>query len=435
MASIYYIAPVVLHNLLNQKITTTLWQATILYFFNYRAAWQSFSEYGRSNVFDLVVVALRLNYFQSFMLSIISKILFCLLAFIIINTIMKALLKNKYLTFPMIIVFFVVTQTSIYILSDKFESNSVVQMGLLLVVTLLTNKIWILFIAGQHCAFNSKKIEPKKLLTNGIAYFSMPRESFDLGVYSSKSLVVFLKGIVGCIAIIIFNQLFFGPTRLFFNNEVLCPAQISTYSFLSNHGSTIQAWFCLFRTEFIFSIINHLILGFFSFLIPGYLVGLNFSFPVGNIFKARTFAGFLHAISYYYSLMLNKFFIIEIYKILKLIVNSKKIIFISILIGVFIGGAIFHVNRDYHYMFFYHSNYFRALLQQPLAYYFMLAFLCSMAHLQIFKFKSESRILNKAFLMLYLVVFLIIRFINGFFVNEDFSSQLKYVGLLFGVSW
>ncbi len=434
--SLYLTVPILFHIIFRPKLKFTLWCISILFIFSFKMPWQITSEYGKNNIFLFLQSVHGIDYLQAFFLSIAAVLIFVTISYFLMQLVSRIIKKNNYLTLPILVTIFSAIQMLMYQFGKDYAKLNTYQILLLLVVALFSHKIWILFVGAQHYAYSNSEISVKNFFPNYLGYMSATREFFDLEKYYDNSLYVFFKGILSCLVIIGFYSLITkdpGP-QLFFNTEVMCPSQISTKLFLTKHGTVANAWFCLFRTEFIFSILNHLVINFLHYLIPGFILGLNFTSPVGNPLKYRSFGGFLKSISYYYSLTLTRFFINEYYKLFKKFANGRHIAFMSLFFGVFTGGFIFHNSRDINYIFYFKELFYQAQLRQPLIYFTALALLCALPlHRKIGDY-SKSPVYGVFLFILFLIAFSIIRFFNGFYMSSEFNIQIDYIKLLFGSS-
>lgn len=114
---------------------------------------------------------------------------------------------------------------------------------------------------------------------------------------------------------------------------------------------------CYFTQGVFGGIVKHILLDSMIFFIPGLMMGFRFPVSYQNFLKARSWTSFLFNLFYIYSLILYRIFVIEFYKFI-LDVTKKRTKFslpLATFFGVALGGALFHINKDFVYLKYFFS--------------------------------------------------------------------------------
>lgn len=411
----FYVLPVIFRLFFKLDPIKILKVLPLLYLLDTSGSWPIPTEYGNYSFYTFFkphFATLRL-----FLIQLAALIFFSLTSYLVFVRLLPKS-KNKLLIPAAIFIIAPLIHFVLLFLMHQTDYKNPLFAFFVLTLSMFAKKIWLLVLALQTTIF--KKQMTYYQFTQGIFTFSpFSREVFDLNDYTINHSHLKKYAVLGClfaISFFYFMKLFSLPE--YHSDLKVCSGNVSMSVYLSYATSPYLNWYCLTIASFLKGIVKHLLIDTLLLVIPGYLIGLNFTFPFQNFFKSRSFADFFSNTMYYYSLVVNRFFIWELHKaanIFKLPLPKKVLIFLS----VFFAGIYFHLYRDIHYVFIYGMNFFPKLFNGPIFYYLLLGFFISFK-LKIFKSKYS----NIAF---WFILMIFIRYINAFYMLEDISLRIKFL--------
>lgn len=413
----FYIIPVFLKlyfNIPTQKIIRII---PLLYIADFTAPWITPIEYGHYSLITFLK-----NFYTNkelFILHVSAILIFSLITYFILFNLLKNF-KNNLFFLAICLMLIVVSHYVLLNLNlspEKITHSSAV---IFLVTFLFSKKIWILYLAKITSNYLNT-VNLKEYLINLFNYSPFYRENFRLESYIEQSenenIKLYVQSFLSVLfAIAYFFFMKFLSPEFFITELAVCPGQVSYQYYLQN--ITDNYFTCFTISSFLKGIIKHLFIDTLLLVIPGHLVGLHFRLPFGNFLKAKSFPELLSQTMYYYTLVINRIFIWEISKYLRL--KSRKVSTALItFVSVFVGGLFFHLNRDLNYIVVFNKNYYGSLLEGPLLYFFLLSIFMTL------KFKLFK--LNFLNVLIWLFMLLIVRSLNTYYFLEPLTFKIQYL--------
>lgn len=314
------------------------------------------------------------------------------------------------------------------------------------IITYIASKIWVIYLLAIELKF--KKTDTLDLI-GGVAFpLVFFRETFNLSGYEEqdrevqsrlylKACLISIGAILGyfVVAQTLYQFSSFENTISIANKfavKLEC-SQASSYSASKLISMTrLNAWACFFSSNFLVGFVKVYLLNSLVMVLPMLLLGFNLSLPFSNVLRARSWSSFFSSLFYYYSLIVNRVFVTEIYKFF-LDISKKRneiIRFASTFIGVILCGYCYHMFRDFSLLYKnLKVNIFDLIFRVPVLIYFeSLAFLSAFSGLRFF---NKTKLTNKLGVLepfFYVFIFILMRiFFSNYQLGIPVENQYNYI--------
>jgi hypothetical protein len=312
--------------------------------------------------------------------------------------------------------------------------------------SLICNKIWLIYLLSVEFPYAAQRQNAIQFLGGLVAPGPAFKETNRFEHFQDLSSEGFWRGVrmsaVVVVGYLFLNQLIYQITGNY--SSLVVPNQ-STLGLVCPTGSRIQStyielfqanelWLCFFNMEILVGFVRVLFLDTMILVIPGMMMGLRYHLPFGNFFRVRSWSEFLFKLTYYYSLVIYRIFIVEFRKMMADLAKHSSSFFqyAGPFAGVFVGGIVHHIFKD-----------------QYLAYWmgaerFLLASI-SLAAIIYFTFLSVTIMVDEVLLRIYrrqnrtwlvltfLPAFLIVRFIYIVYIREQGGENaILFLHRMFG---